>query len=160
LLHARKISLNRAGKPGLSAAGADFCRPSDIYAVAIVRGGAARRSNRCAVARVVLIPDPPAGSLCDLPEILANLEGSGSRAQFIKIEVTLQLGDVAGRTWCRDSLAPVVQVVAGFFKGRRAEDLRGSAALIRLRGELLARIAAVVGPGVVRDVLFRNVLVQ
>jgi len=42
----------------------------------------------------------------------------------------------------------------------RVDDLRGSAGIYRLREELLARINIAVRPAKVKDVLFKEVLVQ
>jgi flagellar FliL protein len=47
-----------------------------------------------------------------------------------------------------------------YLRELRAEDLRGSAGLYRLREELLIRVQAIADPVVVRDVLFKEVLVQ
>ena len=47
-----------------------------------------------------------------------------------------------------------------YLRELRVEDLRGSAGIYRLREELLARVNTAVHPTKVRDVLFRDVLVQ
>ena len=47
-----------------------------------------------------------------------------------------------------------------YLRELRVEDLRGSAGVQRLREELLMRVNAAVHPIEVRDVLFKEMLVQ
>ena len=47
-----------------------------------------------------------------------------------------------------------------YLRELRVEDLRGSAGIYRLREELLARVNSAVRPTKVKDVLFKEMLVQ
>ena len=47
-----------------------------------------------------------------------------------------------------------------YLRELRVEDLRGSAGIYRLREELLARVNNAVHPTKVKDVLFKDMLVQ
>jgi flagellar FliL protein len=47
-----------------------------------------------------------------------------------------------------------------YLRELRVEDLKGSAGMYRLREELLARVRAAVAPIRVRDVLFKQILIQ
>jgi flagellar FliL protein len=47
-----------------------------------------------------------------------------------------------------------------YLRELRLDDLRGSAGMYRLREELLARVNAAVAPVKVRDILFKEMLVQ
>jgi flagellar FliL protein len=47
-----------------------------------------------------------------------------------------------------------------FLRELRLDDLQGSAGMLRLREELMRRINAAVSPVEVRDVLFKEIIVQ
>jgi flagellar FliL protein len=47
-----------------------------------------------------------------------------------------------------------------YLRELRIEDLKGSAGMYRLREELLVRVNAAAAPAKVRDVLFKEMLVQ
>jgi flagellar protein FliL len=57
-------------------------------------------------------------------------------------------------------LPRVIDTLITYMRELRPDDLRGSAGLVRLREELLARIKVSAAPARVNDVLFREILVQ
>jgi flagellar FliL protein len=54
----------------------------------------------------------------------------------------------------------LVDMFVIYMRELRVEDLQGSVGIIRLRGELLHQIAAVVAPVEVKNLLFKEILVQ
>ena len=50
--------------------------------------------------------------------------------------------------------------VQAFLRELRIEDLEGAAGMYRLREELLRRVSVTAAPAVVRNVLFREMLIQ
>ena len=96
----------------------------------------------------------------DLPDILVNLSVQNGRASYLKLKVSLELADPeAPKTL--DKLAPrVVDNLQVYLRELRLSDLDGSAGMFRLKEELLARVNAAVAPVEVKDVLFREMLVQ
>ncbi|MFQ5774587.1 MAG: flagellar basal body-associated FliL family protein [Kiloniellaceae bacterium] len=96
----------------------------------------------------------------ELPEMLVNLNSSGRRTGYLKISVSLELGSEADREHVEQVLPRVIDNFQVYLRELRIEDLQGSAGLQRLREELLLRVASAAQPAVVKDVLFREMLIQ
>ncbi len=96
----------------------------------------------------------------DLPEMLVNLNAGGRKASYLKISVSLELQSEAAMEQVKQVLPRVIDNFQVYLRELRIEDLRGSAGLQRLREELLLRVNAAVRPVVVKDVLFKEMLVQ
>ena len=75
----------------------------------------------------------------------------------MKVEVQINELDVARLRTLSPRIIDNFQV---YLRELRVEDLRGSAGIYRLREELLARVNAAVHPTKVKDVLFKDMLVQ
>lgn len=96
----------------------------------------------------------------DIPQMLVNLNTGGKQVSFIKATITLELqkpGDVA---LVQTNLPRLLDNYNTFLREMRASDLYGSAGIYRLREEMLARANKILAPVKVRDVLFREILVQ
>lgn len=105
-------------------------------------------------------PKAPVTVYYDLPEMLVNLNSSSRRPSFLKLKISLELesADLISRV---ESLQPrIIDNFQVYLRELRIEDLRGSAGIYRLREELLARVNASVRPASVKNVLFKEVLVQ
>ena len=131
---------------------------------AVVLGGVMKKPKDDAAAAkdappVVAAAMTP-GVFHDLPPLLVNLDNSGHTAHFLKLSVSLELGkqeDIAAI----DKVMPrVIDQFQSYLREVRPEDLKGSAGLYRLRQELLTRVAAASQPIQVKDVLFREFLIQ
>lgn len=96
----------------------------------------------------------------ELPEMLVNLNSSGRRAGYLKISVSLEVSSDKDMEQLREALPRIVDNFQVYLRELRVEDLRGSAGLQRLREELLLRVNTAVQTAEVRDVLFREMLVQ
>jgi len=96
----------------------------------------------------------------NLPEILVNLNAAGRRSSFLKMTISLELENPADIPKIQAVMPRIVDNMQSYLRELRAEDLRGSAGLFRLREELLARVNAASQPAKVNDVLFQEVLVQ
>jgi flagellar protein FliL len=96
----------------------------------------------------------------NLPEILVNLNAAGRRSSFLKMTISLELDSSADIPRVQAVMPRIVDNMQAYLRELRAEDLRGSAGLFRLREELLARVNASASPAKVNDVLFQEVLVQ
>ena len=105
-------------------------------------------------------PPPPPSMIYPLPDILVNLNTAPTaRGAFIKLTSTIDLVE-EDITLFEDALPRVLDTLITYMRELRPEDLRGSAGLVRLREELLARIKVSAAPARVNDVLFREILVQ
>ncbi len=96
----------------------------------------------------------------DLPEMLVNLSDSGRKSSYLKISLSLELEDPAAMVRVDQVLPRFVDNFQVYLRELRIEDLYGSAGLQRLREELLLRVNTAVQPVVVRDVLFKEMLIQ
>lgn len=96
----------------------------------------------------------------DLPDLLVNLSTSGRRSSFLKIKISLEVASEEDIGRLESVLPRIIDNFQVYLRELRAEDLRGSAGLYRLREELLMRVQTAARPAVVRDVLFREMLVQ
>ena len=96
----------------------------------------------------------------DLPEMLVNLNSSGRTSSFLKISVSLEIESESDRKRLDDALPRIIDNFQIYLRELRIEDLSGSAGMQRLREELLLRVNAAVRPSVVKDVLFKEMLVQ
>lgn len=96
----------------------------------------------------------------DLPQMLVNLNTGGRKNNYLKISISLELAQEEDRAELTNLLPRVVDNFQVYLRELRVEDLRGSAGVQRLREELLMRVNAAVHPIEVRDVLFKEMLVQ
>ena len=96
----------------------------------------------------------------DLPDMLVNLNSSRRKTAYLKLSVSLELGAEEDKQKVEQALPRVVDSFQVYLRELRVEDLHGSAGLQRLREELLLRVSKATGATEVRDVLFREMLVQ
>ncbi len=96
----------------------------------------------------------------EVPEMLVNLNTGGRRVGYLKISVSLEVGSEEDFPKLDAVLPRIVDDFQVYLRELRIEDLRGSAGLQRLREELFMRVSNAVAPTVVRDVLFRELLIQ
>ena len=105
-------------------------------------------------------PPPKPSVFFDLPDLLVNLNSTGRKASFLKISVSLDLEDQADTARIQAVMPRIIDNFQVYLRELRVEDLRGSGGIYRLREELLARVNAAASPVKVKDVLFKEMLVQ
>lgn len=110
-------------------------------------------------------PDAHAGPAAppvfyDLQDMLVNLNSANRRPAFLKIRISIQVAQQADIPALEQVMPRIVDNFQVYLRELRLEDLKGSAGVYRLRQELLMRITAAAYPVKVRDVLFRELLVQ
>lgn len=96
----------------------------------------------------------------ELPEMLVNLNSKGRKASYLKISVSLELEDPKDIKRIEAVMPRIVDKFQVYLRELRIEDLSGSAGVYRLREELLRRVTAAAEPAKVRDILFKEMLVQ
>jgi len=108
------------------------------------------------------VEEPPAkpSVFFDLPDLLVNLNSNGRKASFLKISVSLELEEQGDVARLQAVMPRVIDNFQVYLRELRVEDLRGSSGIYRLREELLARVNAAAAPVKVKDVLFKEMLVQ
>ncbi|HSK42049.1 MAG TPA: flagellar basal body-associated FliL family protein [Arenibaculum sp.] len=101
------------------------------------------------------------GIFYDLPDLLVNLDGAGGRRQnFLKISISIEVARQDDLNALDGVLPRIIDNFQVYLRELRLEDLRGSAGIYRLREELLMRVSRAAAPVEIRDVLFREMLVQ
>ncbi|NYZ11769.1 flagellar basal body protein FliL [Azospirillum sp. RWY-5-1] len=96
----------------------------------------------------------------DLPDMLVNLNTANRRPAFLKIKISIQVAKPEDVPAIEHVLPRIVDNFQVYLRELRLEDLKGSAGMYRLRQELLMRITAAAHPVKVKDILFREMLVQ
>ncbi len=96
----------------------------------------------------------------DIPDMLVNLNSSGRKTGYLKISVSVEVGSEADAEQLKTVLPRIVDSFQVYLRELRVEDLSGSAGLQRLREELLMRVSNAAAPTVVKDILFREMLIQ
>jgi flagellar protein FliL len=96
----------------------------------------------------------------EIPEMLVNLNSTGRKTGYLKISISLELGSEEDVALLEGVMPRVVDGFQVYLRELRVEDLQGSAGLQRLREELLLRVASAARPAQIKDVLFREMLIQ
>ncbi|MBT5266779.1 MAG: flagellar basal body protein FliL [Rhodospirillaceae bacterium] len=106
-------------------------------------------------------PEPSAQSIFfEVPDLIVNLNTKGRKSTFLKIKISLEIENAADIDVINQMLPRIVDNFQVYLRELRTQDLQGSAGMYRLREELLRRVNLAVRPARVRDVLFKEMLVQ
>lgn len=100
------------------------------------------------------------GYYYDLPDFIVNLSDSGAKQRFLKLSISLEIPKKEDEVKLQAVMPRISDNFQTYLRELRVDDLRGSAGVYRLRQELLSRVRLAADPVVVRDVLFREILVQ
>lgn len=100
------------------------------------------------------------GHYYDLSDIIVNLSDSGSKQRFLKLSISLEIPKLEDEAKLQAVMPRISDQFQTYLRELRVDDLRGSSGVYRLRQELLSRVRVAARPVVVRDVLFREILVQ
>lgn len=96
----------------------------------------------------------------EVPALLVNLDGASANASYLKIVVALELDQRDQARELDGHLPRIIDSFQVYLRALRVEDLQGSAGLQRLREELLSRVNAALPTTRIRDVLFKEMLIQ
>jgi flagellar protein FliL len=96
----------------------------------------------------------------DLEEMLVNLNTGGRKSSFLKIRISLELARAEDIPRVESVMPRIVDNFQTYLRELRIDDLKGSAGMYRLREELLRRVSAASAPAQIKDVLFKEMLVQ
>jgi flagellar FliL protein len=112
--------------------------------------------------KVEEIPLDPAAAIVmfDVPPIATNLLTNGGPSRFLKVKLALELNGEKDKVEVERMLPRLQDDWQNFLRQMRVEDTEGSAAMQRLKEALLLRANQVLAPVAVRNVLFRELLVQ
>ena len=96
----------------------------------------------------------------ELPQFLVNLNSTTGHVSFLKMGVTLELRDDEAVAIMDANKPRVMDTFNTFLRELRPADIQGSAGIYRLRDELLKRLNGTIEEGVVKDILFSEIIVQ
>ncbi|MEX2617771.1 MAG: flagellar basal body-associated FliL family protein [Alphaproteobacteria bacterium] len=96
----------------------------------------------------------------DLDEMLVTLAGKGRKQSFLKMRISLELAGPEDEVRVAAVMPRIIDNFQVFLRELRVEELQGSQGVYRVKEELLARVNTATHPAKVKDVLFREILVQ
>lgn len=96
----------------------------------------------------------------NFPEILVNLNEPGRKGKFLKLTVVFELTSEEDIPLIEKIEPRIIDQFQMYLRELRFEDLQGSEGVYRLKEELLRRVNSEAGKDKVRDILFKNILVQ
>lgn len=95
----------------------------------------------------------------DVPAMVVNIRSPDGVARFLKVHVMLVPGNKTEEQ-IKAGLPLVLDSYQPFLRELRPEDLAGSAAVFRVKEELLVRTVGALGEGSVKDVLVQDLVQQ
>lgn len=98
--------------------------------------------------------------LVDVPALIVNMRTSGGQPRYLRIRFMIEARSAAKVEPLKARLPAIIDSYQPFLRELRPEDLTGSAAVFRIKEELLVRATATVGGGMVKDVLIQDLVQQ
>ena len=95
-----------------------------------------------------------------LPDLVVTLNAGERRTRYLKTRVSLELASAKDASQVELLVQRIIDYCQTYLRELRPDELRGSAAIVRMRDELLKRINAAVAPIVVREILFTDLMVE
>lgn len=96
----------------------------------------------------------------DLPDMIVNLQSSGSRMRYLKLRLALEVADEATAQMVKTLTPRILDSFQLYLRALTVEDLAGSAGMQRLKEDLIARSNLAAEPVHIADVLLKEMLVQ
>lgn len=96
----------------------------------------------------------------DVPPMIINLRTPGGAARLLKLHVMLVPASASKTQDIEAKLPLLLDSFQPFVRELRPDDLAGSAAVFRVKEELLVRAGGVFGRGVIKDVLIQDMVQQ
>lgn len=96
----------------------------------------------------------------ELPKMQANLIMTGKKQPFMVTTMVLEVGSPEEQKIVEEVQPRIENEIVTYLRSLRPEDVQGAAGLQRLREELLVRVREAAKPAKVKDILFKEMLVQ
>lgn len=96
----------------------------------------------------------------ELPEMTANLVSTSKKGAFLRTTLVLELGTPEDQPVVEGLLPRVNSEIQTYLRSLRPEDLQGAEGMKRLRDELMLRVKEAAKPAKIKDILFKQMLVQ
>ncbi|MFP4270561.1 MAG: flagellar basal body-associated protein FliL [Alphaproteobacteria bacterium] len=145
-----------AGAWALKLVGGDeheAARPSsgDGDARRAAEGGGEREPARDPAAEPIFV---------DLPPLVVNLVSEGAGTHFLKLALAVEVDDPDTADRIEEMAPRIVDSFQLYLRSLTPDELSGPGAMFRLKEDLHVRIHEAIAPAEVRDVLFKEMLVQ
>jgi flagellar protein FliL len=99
-------------------------------------------------------------SFVEAPPMVVNLREADGSARFLKIRFTLVPVNPDKAEELKKKLPLIVDAFQPFLRELRPEDLNGSAAVFRIKEEMLVRATQAVGRQQIKDILIQDLIQQ
>lgn len=96
----------------------------------------------------------------DVPPLLVNLRSPDNAPHFLKVHVMLVPGPKSSAEALKNEVPVLLDAYQPFLRELRPEDLGGSAAVFRIKEQLLVLARETLGDGHVKDVLVQDLIQQ
>lgn len=96
----------------------------------------------------------------EAPPMLVNLRTADGQQRFLKLRFIVVAASPDKVDELRSKLPAVLDALQPFLHELRPEDMNGSAALFRIKEEIMSRAADALGPNMVRDILIQDLVQQ
>jgi flagellar FliL protein len=96
----------------------------------------------------------------DVPAFMVNLRSPDGQARFLKLHFMIVPADGIAPDTLKEKLPLVMDSFQPFLRELRPEDLAGSAAVFRIKEEMMVRATATLGEGQVKDILIQDLVQQ
>ena len=103
---------------------------------------------------------PPQVAYYDMPDLIANIQSADGSPMYLKLVVSLELYTPEEKAGIDVLKLRIVDQFQGYLRELRADDLKGSAGIMRVKEELLRRTNVAAAPYKVRDVLLKEMIIQ
>lgn len=96
----------------------------------------------------------------ELPEMTANLVSTSKKGAFLRTTLVLEISNPEDQPVLEGLLPRVNSEIQTYLRSLRPEDLQGAEGMKRLRDELMLRVKEAAKPAKIKDILFKQMLVQ
>jgi flagellar FliL protein len=103
---------------------------------------------------------PPQVAFSDVDDLLVNIQSPDATPAYLKLSVALELDNDLEKTGITALMPRIKDQFQAYLRELRADDLKGSAGVLRMKEELLRRVNVAAAPYKVRDVLLKQMIVQ
>jgi len=103
---------------------------------------------------------PPQVAYFDIPDLIVNIQSADGSPVYLKLSLSLELYTAEEKAGIQVLVPRIVDQFQGYLRELRADDLKGSAGIMRVKEELLRRTNVAAAPYKVRDVLLKEMILQ
>ncbi len=94
-----------------------------------------------------------------LPDLVSNIQSADGRPQLLKLKIALEFSDENAAEDVTPAIPRLVDMLQGFMRELRPEDMAGSQGEFEIRMEILRRVNLVIAPTQAKAVLIEEMLI-